>query len=139
MPIIDVYAPADLFPAGVDRALAEELTVAAMRAEGAPDPAPQALKDITGCYIHRLPANSVHTAATDSARVVRLSVTIGAGGLDRAGQKQIVADLTEIVVKFSGDPDQAARTWVVLSEASEGGWGIAGKALGKEDAASIFG
>jgi len=33
MPIIDVYAGADLFPAGNERTLAEELTSASLRAE----------------------------------------------------------------------------------------------------------
>jgi hypothetical protein len=31
MPMIDVYAAADLFPAGTDRTLAEELTGASLR------------------------------------------------------------------------------------------------------------
>jgi hypothetical protein len=31
MPMIDVYAPADLFPAGTGRQLAEELTKALLR------------------------------------------------------------------------------------------------------------
>ncbi len=39
MPMIDVYAPADLFPAGSDRELAEELTSAVLRAEGVTTPA----------------------------------------------------------------------------------------------------
>ena len=34
MPMIDVYAAADLFPADADRRLAEELTAALLRAEG---------------------------------------------------------------------------------------------------------
>ena len=34
MPMIDVYAAADVFPAGSDRQLAEELTRALLRAEG---------------------------------------------------------------------------------------------------------
>jgi phenylpyruvate tautomerase PptA (4-oxalocrotonate tautomerase family) len=131
MPIIDVYAPADLFPHDSDRALAEQLAAVAMRAEGVPSPAPQAVRDVTGVYIHRLPPSAVHTASTDSARIVRLQVTIGAGGLDRAGQKALVADATEIVTRISGDPTQAARTWVVITEAMEGGWGINGHAYGK--------
>ena len=34
MPMIDVYAPADLFPEGSDRQIAAELTAALLRAEG---------------------------------------------------------------------------------------------------------
>lgn len=139
MPIIDVYAPADLFPEGTERALAEQVTAVALRAEGAPDPAPQALRDITGFFLHRMPAESVHTASTDSARIVRVQLTVGAGGLDRAGQKSVVADITEIIAGITEDPSQAERTWVIITTAMEGGWGINGVALGKENAGSFFG
>ena len=36
-----------------------------------------------------------------------------------------------------GDPSQAKRTWVVLTEAAEGGWGIAGTAFGREEFAAL--
>ncbi len=38
MPMIDVYAAADLFPPGADRQLGEELTLALLRAEGVEKP-----------------------------------------------------------------------------------------------------
>jgi len=50
------------------------------------------------------------------------------GVLNRAGQKSLVAEITQIIARISGDPSQAARTWVLLTEAVEGGWGIAGTA-----------
>ena len=40
MPMIDVYAPADLFPEGSDRQIAAELTAALLRAEGVETPGP---------------------------------------------------------------------------------------------------
>ena len=55
----------------------------------------------------------------------------------RAGQKQLVAEAAEIVGRISGDPSQAERTWVLLTEAAEGGWGIAGTAFGKEEFAAL--
>ena len=36
-----------------------------------------------------------------------------------------------------GDPTQARRTWVPLTEGAEGGWGIAGTAFGKEEFAAL--
>jgi phenylpyruvate tautomerase PptA (4-oxalocrotonate tautomerase family) len=57
--------------------------------------------------------------------------------LNRAGQKSFVAEATEIVAKIAGDPTQAGRTWVLLTEAAEGGWGIAGTAFGKEEFAAL--
>ena len=137
MPMIDVYAAADLFPAGSDRQLAAELTGALLRAEGVPNPGP-AHTNNTGAYIHRMPASAVHTAATDKARTVRVQVITPPAALTRAGQKQLVADATAIVAKISGDPTQAGRTWVLLTEAAEGGWGIAGTAFGKEEFAALL-
>jgi len=45
MPMIDVYVPSDLFPDGVDRAVAEDLTFALLRAEGVQQPAPVQLNN----------------------------------------------------------------------------------------------
>jgi phenylpyruvate tautomerase PptA (4-oxalocrotonate tautomerase family) len=136
MPMIDVYAAADLFPADADRQLAVELTVALLKAEGVEKPGPTHLNN-TGAYIHRLPATAVNTAAADSARTVRVQVLTPPGVLHRAAQKQLVAEITRIVAKLSGDPAQAGRTWVLLTEAAEGGWGIAGTAFGKEEFAAL--
>ena len=37
----------------------------------------------------------------------------------------------------AGDPTLAGRTWVVLTEAAEGGWGMFGTAFGKEEFAAL--
>jgi phenylpyruvate tautomerase PptA (4-oxalocrotonate tautomerase family) len=87
----------------------------------------------TGAYIHRMPPATVHTAALGAARTVRVQVVTPPGVLNRAGQKQLVKEATEIVAKIAGDPTQATRTWVLLTEAAEGGWGIAGTAFGREE------
>jgi phenylpyruvate tautomerase PptA (4-oxalocrotonate tautomerase family) len=138
MPMIDVYAAADLFPEGSDRNLAAELTRALLRAEGVANPGP-AHTNNTGAYIHRMPAEAVHTAATDRARTVRVQVITPPGALTRDGQRQLVADATEIVARIAGDPTQVGRTWVLLSEAAEGGWGMAGTAFGREEFAKLLG
>ena len=136
MPMIDVYARSDLFPAGVDRQLGEELTAAVLRAEGVTNPGPVYL-DNTAAYIHRMDPNAVHTAATGAARTVRVQVITPPAVLSREGQKQLVREITEIVTKISGDPTQASRTWVLLTEAAEGGWGISGTAFGREEFAAV--
>ena len=56
---------------------------------------------------------------------------------DAPGQKQIVKEATEIVAKISGDASLPARTWVLLTEAVEGGWGMFGTAFGKEEFAGL--
>jgi phenylpyruvate tautomerase PptA (4-oxalocrotonate tautomerase family) len=137
MPMIDVYAPADLFPAGSDRELAARLTAALLHAEGVAEPGP-AHTNNTGAYVHRMPPASVHTAATDAARTVRVQVLTPPGALTRDGQRELVMEATRIVAEVSGDPSQAARTWVLLTEAAEGGWGIAGTAFGRPEFAALL-
>jgi phenylpyruvate tautomerase PptA (4-oxalocrotonate tautomerase family) len=136
MPMIDVYAAADMFPADADRQLGEALTLAVLRAEGVANPGPFHL-DNTAAYIHRMPASAVQTATTAQARTVRVQIVTPPGSLNREGQKQITREATEIVAKLSGDPGQAARTWVILTEAAEGGWGLFGTAFGKEEFAGL--
>ena len=52
MPVIDVYALRDLFRDGVNREIAEGLTLALLRTEGVQHPAPVQLNN-TAAYIHR--------------------------------------------------------------------------------------
>ena len=132
MPMIDVYAPADLFPAGSDRQLGKELTLAVLRAEGVAAPGPFHLNN-TAAYIHRMAPSAVQTAATDQARTVRVQIITPPAALNREGQRTLVKDATEIVAKISGDPTQTSRTWVLLTEAAEGGWGLSGTAFGREE------
>ena len=132
MPMIDVYAPSDLFPADADEKLGHELTMAVLRAEGVATPGPYHLNN-TAAFIHRLDSHAISTAATGSARSVRIQVITPPGALSREGQKQLTREATEIVAKLSGDATQATRTWVILTEAAEGGWGIAGTAFGKQE------
>ena len=136
MPMIDVYVAADLLPAGADRHVGEALTRAVLRAEGVAAPGPFHL-DNTAAYIHRLPPSAVQTAASASARTVRVQVITPPGALSRDGQKQLVRDATEIIASACNDPGQAARTWVLLTEAAEGGWGLSGTAFGREEFAAL--
>src|SRR5580658_6992414 len=136
MPMIDVYAAADLFPAGTDRQLGEQLTMAVLHAEGVTAPGPFHLNN-TAAYIHRMPPETVQTAATALARTVRIQVVTPPQALSRDGQKQVVKEMTEIVTKISGDPTQAGRTWVILTEAAEGGWGLSGTAFGRQEFADL--
>jgi phenylpyruvate tautomerase PptA (4-oxalocrotonate tautomerase family) len=130
MPMIDVYAPADIFPADADEQLGNELAHAVLRAEGVANPVPFQTNN-TAAFVHRLPV--VSTAAQPSARAVRVQIITPPGSLNRDGQKQITREATEIVAKFAGDPSLAERTWVILTVAAEGGWGIAGTAYGQEE------
>lgn len=51
-----------------------------------------------------------------------------AGALDRDKQLAVVAQFTDLVAKAAGDLSLAERTWVLLTEAVDGGWGLWGHA-----------
>jgi phenylpyruvate tautomerase PptA (4-oxalocrotonate tautomerase family) len=129
--MIDVYAPAGLLPDGAGPALLDAAAHSLLRWEGAPAVPP--FTDNTAAYLHELPAPAVRTAAGPDARTVRIQVLTPPGALDREAQRGLVAELTGLVAEAVGDPGQAARTWVLLTEAAEGGWGVAGTALGREE------
>ena len=128
MPMIDVYAVAGLFE---DRAtLAKDLASAVMRWEQVPDLA--LFRNNTAAFIHELPADSLANVNGES-NYVRVQVLTPIGVLGRAKQLGVVEELTNIVAAAAHDPALAARTWVLLTESPEGGWGLAGHAyLGSE-------
>ena len=64
---------------------------------------------------------------------VRIQVLTNAGALDRDKQLAVVAQLTAIVAEAAGDPSLTGRTWVLLTEAPDGGWGLAGHANTNEE------
>ncbi|MBJ6362443.1 4-oxalocrotonate tautomerase family protein [Paenibacillus sp. GCM10012307] len=132
MPMIDVYAPDNLFPAEADNQLGTELAHAVLRAEGVETPGPFHLSN-TAVFIHRLSPQAIHTGSTNSANNVRIQIITPPGALNRDGQRKITKEATEIVARLSGDESLAKRTWVILTEAAEGGWGISGTAFGQEE------
>jgi len=136
MPMIDVYAPSDLLPSGTERRIGEDLTRAVLRAEGVSAPGPFHLEN-TAAFIHRMEPSAIQTAAQASARTIRVQIVTPPAALTRSGQKQLVQDVTAILADVCGDPSQAKRTWVLLTEAAEGGWGIAGTAYGREEFAAL--
>jgi phenylpyruvate tautomerase PptA (4-oxalocrotonate tautomerase family) len=48
--------------------------------------------------------------------------------LDREKKLGVVKEMTEIVAAAADDPGLAGRTWVLITEAPDGGWGIDGRA-----------
>jgi phenylpyruvate tautomerase PptA (4-oxalocrotonate tautomerase family) len=123
MPMIDVYAGEGTF--GNKHTLAQDLARAVMRWERVPE-LPLFL-DNTAAFIHDLPADAISNAAGDG-NYVRVQVLTPINVLDRDKQLGVVKELTEIVVAAAGDPTLADRTWVLITESPEGGWGIDGHA-----------
>jgi phenylpyruvate tautomerase PptA (4-oxalocrotonate tautomerase family) len=128
MPMIDVYATTGTFPA--KEGLAQELAQAVMRWEQVPDM--PLFSNNTAAFVHDLPTGSISNAAGDE-NYVRVQVLTPAGVLDRDKQLGVVKELTEIVAGHAGDPTLVERTWVLITESPEGGWGIAGHANTQAD------
>jgi phenylpyruvate tautomerase PptA (4-oxalocrotonate tautomerase family) len=123
MPMIDVYASEGTF--ADKHTLAQNLAGAVMRWEAVPDLA--LFRDNTAAFIHDLPAQAISNAA-GASNYVRVQVLTPAGVLDRAKQLGVVKELTNIIASAAGDPTLTDRTWVLITESPEGGWGINGHA-----------
>ena len=123
MPMIDVYAAAGTFDH--KHALAKDLAAAVMRWEKVPEI--PLFADNTAAFIHDLPADSLSNVSGNS-NYVRVQVLTPIGVLDRDKQLGVVRELTDIVARAAGDPTLTDRTWVLITESPEGGWGINGHA-----------
>ena len=64
---------------------------------------------------------------------VRVQVLTNAGALDRPKQIEVVRQLTDLVAKAAGDDSLKERTWVLLTEAVQGGWGLWGHAHNNDE------
>jgi phenylpyruvate tautomerase PptA (4-oxalocrotonate tautomerase family) len=123
VPMIDVYSAEGTFADA--HTLAKDLAAAVMRWEKVPELS--LFRKNTAAFVHDLPAGSLSNVDGDG-NYVRVQVLTPAGVLDREKQLGVVRELTDIVAAAAGDPTLAERTWVLLTESPEGGWGINGHA-----------
>jgi phenylpyruvate tautomerase PptA (4-oxalocrotonate tautomerase family) len=121
--MIDAYVTVGTF--ADKHQLAQDLAAAVMKIEQVPD-IPMFRKN-TAAFVHELPAGTLSNVDGDG-NYVRVQVLTNAGALDRDKQLAVVSRLTEIIAAAAGDPTLADRTWVLLTEAPEGGWGLWGHA-----------
>jgi phenylpyruvate tautomerase PptA (4-oxalocrotonate tautomerase family) len=128
MPMIDVYAAAGTFDD--PHQLAADLARTLMTIEGVPD-IPMFRQNTAG-FVHEMDGPALSNVDGDS-RYVRVQVLTNAGALDREKQLAVVSQFTDLVVTTAGDPSLSGRTWVLLTEAVEGGWGLSGHANTNEE------
>lgn len=123
MPMIDVYATAGTF---TDKhKLAIDLATTVMTIEAVPN-IPMFRQNTAG-FVHDLPEGDLSNVNGDS-NYVRVQVLTNVGALDRDKQLAVVEQLTGLIADASGDPTIVDRTWVLLTEAVAGGWGLKGHA-----------
>jgi len=121
--MIDVYAASGTF--ADPKALARDLAATLMKIEGVPD-IPMFRKNTSG-FIHDLPPGALSNVEGDG-NYVRVQVLTNAGALDREKQLAVVRQFTDLIAAAAGDASLSNRTWVLLTEAVEGGWGLSGHA-----------
>src|SRR6266446_2939126 len=123
MPMIDVYATVGTFKD--PKSLAHDLAETLMKIEQVPN-IPMFRKN-TAAFVHDLSAGALSNVDGDS-NYVRVQVLTNAGALDRDKQLAVVRQFTDLVAAAAGDASLSNRTWVLLTEAVEGGWGLEGHA-----------
>jgi phenylpyruvate tautomerase PptA (4-oxalocrotonate tautomerase family) len=123
MPMIDIYAVAGTFANTKQLAIDAANTVKTI--EGVPD-IPMFRKN-TAAFVHELPEGTLANVEGDE-NYVRVQVLTNEGALDREKQMAVVEQLTNLVSTAAGDETLKERTWVLLTEAKEGGWGLWGHA-----------
>lgn len=128
MPMIDIYAAAGTF-ADVHQ-LATDAAALIKGVEGVPD-IPMFRKN-TAAFVHEMPAASIANVDGDH-NYVRIQVLTNTGALNRDKQIALVRGLTDLVAKAADDPELKNRTWVLLTEAIPGGWGLWGHAHTNEE------
>jgi phenylpyruvate tautomerase PptA (4-oxalocrotonate tautomerase family) len=123
MPMIDVYATEGTFADSA--ALAQRLAATLMQIEQVP--VLPMFRRNTAAFVHALAAGSMSNVEGESD-YVRVQVLTNLGALDRAKQLAVVAQFTDIIADAAGRPELKERTWVLLTEAIDGGWGLWGHA-----------
>jgi phenylpyruvate tautomerase PptA (4-oxalocrotonate tautomerase family) len=121
--MIDVYATAGTFVRPHE--LAVDLARTLMTIEGVPD-IPM-FRQNTAAFVHALPEGDMSNIDGESA-YVRVQVLTNAGALDRDKQLAVVSQFTELIAAAAADTSLSKRTWVLLTEAVNGGWGLWGHA-----------
>ena len=128
MPMIDVYARRGTF---LDKhRLAVDLASTLMRIEGVPD-IPM-FRQNTAAFVHDLPEDGLSNVDGDGG-YVRVQVLTNAGALDRDKQLAVVEQFPRLVATAADDQALLQRTWVLLTEATPGGWGLGGHAHTNEE------
>lgn len=88
--------------------------------------------DNTAAFVHEMPADAISNAG-GASNYVRVQVLTPVNVLNREKQLGVVKELTEIVAAAAGDATLSNRTWVLITESPERGWGIQGHANANED------
>ena len=82
--------------------------------------------------MHDRPSNCISNVDGDHD-YARVQILTNAGALSREKQIAVVQRITAIIADHANDPSLSERTWVLLTEAPDGGWGLQGHAHTNEE------
>src|SRR5579872_644563 len=128
MPMIDIYTAVGTFT-DVEK-LATDAAALVKSVEQVPD-IPMFRKN-TAAFVHEMPRSAISNVDGDS-NYVRVQVLTNAGALGRDKQIALVGQMTDLIAIAANDPGLKTRTWVLLTEAAPGGWGLWGHAHTNEE------
>ena len=131
MPMIDIYAAAGTF-ADIKK-LSADAAALVKSVEQVPD-IPMFRKN-TAAFVHEMPATAISNVDGE-AIYVRVQALTNAGALDRDTQIALVDKMSDLIATAANDPELKTRTWVLLTEAAPGGWGLWGHAQTNEELVS---
>jgi phenylpyruvate tautomerase PptA (4-oxalocrotonate tautomerase family) len=126
--MIDIYAAAGTF-ADIKK-LAADAAALVKSVEQVPD-IPMFRKN-TAAFVHEMPVAAISNVDGDG-NYVRVQVLTNAGALDRDKQISLVEQFVDLIASAAKDPELKTRTWVLLTEAAPGGWGLWGHAHTNEE------
>lgn len=128
MPMIDFYATPGTF--SDQKGLTQKAAELMMEVEKVPN-IPM-FRNNTAGFFHELDNDSISNANGDS-NYVRVQVLTNKDALSREQQVELVEKMTDLVVQQSGNDELKNNTWVLLTEATAGGWGLWGHAHTNEE------
>ena len=130
MPLPELTLPeGSLEPDALDR-LADGLTAALLRAEGAPDN--ELFRSIAWLDVHWVPAANAYQGGRPAAKPrFRVDVTVPEGALSDRRKATLVEEATRLVLEAAGedpaDGEALLRVWVMIRDVPDGNWGGAGR------------
>lgn len=128
MPMIDIYAPKGTFED--KKGLAQAAAQLMMIVEGVPPI--DMFKQNTAGFVHELDATGYSNAAGESD-YVRVQVLTNADALNRDQQLALTERMGDLIAKYGHNEQLKKKTWVLLTQANQGGWGLEGHAFTNEE------
>ncbi|TCC97966.1 4-oxalocrotonate tautomerase [Pedobacter frigidisoli] len=132
MPLIYLNCPVGTFKPEAKKAMAEELTTAALKLEKLPDS--DFVRSTVWIYINEYPSENVyHGGSSIGTNVISMEVNAFKGGLDDVAKQLLVEQFTFAISKNADiGKNKPIPAYIIIREIDENDWGIFGKIISLE-------